>query len=277
LGENIIVQGVEYGEKLRINNLHVSFHPAGHLPGSAQVRVESKGVVWVVSGDFKTEYDNLATPFEPVKCNVFVTESTFGMPVFQWPDQEFVYKEINEWWAKNRANGLTSVIFAYSLGKAQRILKNIDTSVGQVFVHGAVGNMNEAYREAGIFLPETKNVLDKNKSELAGSLIIAPPSAQDSPWMKRFFPYSTGYASGWMAIRGIRRRRAIDRGFVISDHADWNGLLSAIKATGARKIIATHGYTAPFVRYLREIGFDALEEKTEFTSDLSETEENPEF
>lgn len=267
------ITGQKYGETTDINGVKVSFHPAGHVLGSAQVRVEYKGEVWVVSGDYKLTPDATCSPFEPVKCNYFITEATFGLPIYRWPSPKKVFTEIDEWWLRNRENGKASVLFAYSLGKAQRILNGVDRSIGPIFTHGSVERLTQAYRESGIDLPETTYVGNvTNKKEFAGSLIVAPPSAQMSTWMKRFGPQSTGFASGWMMVRGARRQRAVDRGFVLSDHADWPELNTAIRATEADTVYVTHGFSEEVVRWLNETGMNAEPLKTKFVGDSVEEE-----
>ncbi|SMX43752.1 ligase-associated DNA damage response exonuclease [Maliponia aquimaris] len=263
LGE-IAADSIRYGETRQIGGATVSFHPAGHLPGSAQIRVEVGGAVWVVSGDYKTAPDGLCEPFEPVRCHAFITECTFGLPVFAWPSQAEVAAEINAWWAANAAAGRTSLLGAYSLGKAQRLLSLLETQ-GPILTHGAVEATNAVLRAQGYALPATVQVTpDLDLKPLKGALVLAPPSALGSAWARRFGPVSTGFASGWMRLRGIRRRRAMDRGFVISDHADWPGLHQAIAATGAETIYATHGYTDIFARWLRTRGYEARVVPTEF-------------
>lgn len=266
LGAEISLQTVAYEEPQNINGVKISLHPAGHIPGSAQVRLEYKGKVAVVSGDYKTENDGLSTPFEPIKCHEFVSECTFGLPIYKWESQVEIFQQINSWWKANAEEGRNTVLFAYSLGKAQRILQNLDRSIGSVFVHGAVWNTNQALIKNGIELWDVPRVTaELPKSTFQGSLIIAPPSAMGTPWMKRFGPYRTGICSGWMAVRGTRRRRSADRGFVLSDHADWEGLVSAIIGTEAEKVYLTHGNTASFGKFLQEEkGIDAVELKTLF-------------
>lgn len=265
--------GVHYQEPFFINGVKISLHPAGHIVGSAQVRVEFKGEVWVVSGDYKLENDGLSTPFEPVKCQVFITESTFGLPCFQWEPQLLIFNEINSWWQRNRAQGITSVLLGYSLGKTQRLLKGLNPEIGPIFAHGAVWNITEIIRDMHPFLPPMGKVsADVPKQDLLGSMILAPTSAASSPWLNRFYPYRIGYASGWMSLRGIRRRHGADAGFVLSDHADWPGLQQAIQATGAERIIVTHGFTAPFARWLAEQGYDAQEAQTAYGEE-EETEQ----
>ena len=265
---DIQLQTVAYGEIVIRNGVQISLHPAGHVIGSSQVRVEYKGEVWVVSGDYKVEDDGVSTPFEPVKCHSFISECTFGMPVYKWKPQVEIFNDINNWWRSNLEHNLATVIVGYSLGKAQRIIQNLDLSNGKVYTHGVIENTNEALRRNGIVLNPTERITqDTNKEEARRGIIIAPPSSVGSPWMRKFQPYSFGYCSGWMAIRGAKRRRAADRGFVLSDHADWDGLISAIDATGCESVYLTHGYTATFTRYLNEAGFDAHEVHTLYGDD----------
>ncbi|MDC7994808.1 ligase-associated DNA damage response exonuclease [Altibacter sp. HG106] len=274
---DITVTGKAWGETFVINGVTFSLHPAGHIVASSQVRVEYQGEVWVFTGDFKTEDDGLATPYEPVACHTFITECTFGLPAFTWEPQARVFEDINAWWAQNKAEKKTSVLFGYSLGKAQRLLKHLDTSLGTIYTHGAVENMTEVLRE-NYALPDTTRVTRETKKEdLLGNIVVAPPSAHGGTWIRKMVPYETASASGWMTFRGARRRRAIDRGFVLSDHADWEGLIDSIKATGCEKVIATHGYTDIFSRYLREeLGYDARTEKTQYEEEQSESSKTTE-
>ena len=271
---DIRADGIGFGEPRGIGGAQVSFHPAGHVPGSAQIRVEVGGEVWVVSGDYKTEPDRLSEPFAPVPCHTFVTECTFGLPVFNWRPEAEIAGEINAWWQANAAQGRISVLGAYSLGKAQRLLAAVDPEIGPILTHGAVEGTNRVMRAQGLPLPETIPVTAEMKGkDHPGALVIAPPSALGSTWMRRFGPVSTGFASGWMALRGVRRRRAADRGFVMSDHADWAGLNAAIRATGAERVYVTHGYTAIFRRWLAEEGYDAHELETEYEGETLEATE----
>ncbi len=270
LGE-ITLDGIAYGETRQIGEAKVSFHPAGHVPGSAQIRVEVGGEVWVVSGDYKTAPDRLCAAFEPIKCHSFITECTFGLPVFTWPSEDQIAQEINTWWAANAAQGRFSLLGAYSLGKAQRVLSLLDPSIGPILTHGAVENTNAVLRGQGLPLPETIHVTpDLHPKDHPGAMIVAPPGALGSKWARRFRPAATGFASGWMRLRGVRRRRAADRGFVISDHADWPALNEAIKATSAENIYVTHGYTDIFARWLNTQGYNAQVVPTEFTGDTLE-------
>lgn len=254
-----------YGESRRIGGVTVSLHPAGHVRGSAQVRIERGGEVWVVTGDYKVDPDPVAGPFEPVRCDVLISECTFGLPVYRWPDPDAVFADIDAWWAANQDAGRTSVLFGYSLGKAQRLLAGVDPGRGPILVHGAVERMNQAHRDAGVDLPETLHAnAETARAHRGRALVVAPPGAGGSTWIRKFRPVSTAFASGWMRVRGRRRRRAADRGFVLSDHADWDGLLRTIEATGAERVGLTHGKTAPMVRYLREAGLDAWSIPTRF-------------
>jgi putative mRNA 3-end processing factor len=266
LGADINLQTLAYGEALDRHGVRVSLHPAGHVLGSAQVRLEHDGRVWVASGDYKTEADGTCAPFEPVRCDAFITESTFGLPIYRWPTQAALCAEIDAWWRTNAEAGRASVLFCYAFGKAQRILHGVDAGIGPLIVHGAVEPLNAVYRAAGVALPPTLHASDPQVDAqlLRRALVLAPPSAQGTPWMKRFGDFADAFASGWMQLRGTRRRRGVDRGFVMSDHADWPGLQSAIRGTGAERVLVTHGSVAVLVRWLTEQGLDAQAFKTEY-------------
>jgi putative mRNA 3-end processing factor len=259
LGADATIETLGWGVERSLNGVRVSFHPAGHILGSGQIRVEYRGEVWVVTGDYKRHPDPTTTPFEVVPCHTLITESTFGLPVYRWPPSERVEAEIAGWWRSNREAGRTSILFGYALGKAQRLLAGLPPDAGPILVHGAVARLNQAYAAAGVSLPDTLPADVENAKEHAGAaLVVAPPSAGGSSWIRKFRPWSTAFASGWMAIRGTRRRRAGDRGFVVSDHADWDGLLRTVRESGAERVGVTHGSTAPLVRWLREEeGLDA--------------------
>lgn len=255
-----------YGEAFILGDARVSLHSAGHVLGSAQVRIEAGGETWVASGDYKRQADPTCAPFEVVPCDVFITEATFGLPIYRWPETADVVRGIAEWRAECAARGEAAILYCYALGKAQRVLaelRGIDPR--PVWLHGAVDAGVEVYRRAGVAMVETRRVADAGKSgDFAGELVIAPPSAAGSPWIRRFRHAQQGFASGWMRIRGNRRRRNYDRGFVISDHADWPALLRTVRETGARRVIATHGATDALVRALREDGIDAGNFTTRF-------------
>jgi putative mRNA 3-end processing factor len=258
---------IGYGETRQINGVAVSFHPAGHVPGSAQIRVEQGGEVWVVSGDYKVEDDGLSEAFTPVQCHTFISECTFGLPVFRWQPQSQIMHDIAAWWAGNAAAGVTSIIGAYSFGKAQRLIAALP-AIGPILTHGAVEETNALLRTQGYALPDTIRVTPAITAKThPGALIIAPPSALGSVWANRFGPTSEAFASGWMALRGIRRRRSLGTGFAISDHADWPDLNDAIRATGANRVFVTHGYTAPFRHWLEDQGYEAGIVATDYTGD----------
>ncbi len=263
-----LYQAVEWGEAVYLNGVRVSLHPAGHVIGSSQVRVEYQGEVWVVSGDYKTEDDGISGVFEAVKCHVFITESTFGLPIYDWKPQPVIYGAIQDWVGEIHARGKTPVLIAYSLGKAQRLVTALAPVAPEIYVHGAVWNVHQALVNAGVDLPPVHRVLPEMSKELfKGKVVIAPSSAEGSSWMRRFGPSAVGVCSGWMQVRGNVRRRNADAGFAMSDHADWKGLLGAIEATGAEKVFVTHGFQAALSRYLNEKGIEAGEVKTEYGED----------
>jgi putative mRNA 3-end processing factor len=271
VGEGADVEGIEYAEARDMNGVRVSLHPAGHCLGSSQVRLQRDGEVWVVSGDYKTQREPTCEAFEPLRCDTFITECTFGLPVFRWPPHETVMSDLNAWWAENAETGVSSIIFAYALGKAQRVLAGLDPSIGPIFAHGAVRRLVERYREAGVDLPEPRRPEPDAVREANGRcLVLAPPSALTSTWLRRFGELSTGFVSGWMQLRGTRRRRNVDRGFVLSDHVDWDGLHGAIRATGAQHIIVTHGFTDATARFLTENGFETEIFRTRFEGESLE-------
>lgn len=276
LGDNQY-ESVEWNEPVMMNGVKISLHPAGHIIGSSQIRVEYGGEVWVVSGDYKTENDGISGAFEPVRCHTFITESTFGLPIYKWKPQDEIFSDIKKWIAANNAAGKTSVLIAYSLGKAQRLLAPLAETGLPVYLHGAVHNVHEALVNSGFDLPAVQRVIaTTTKAETQGNIVIAPSGADGSSWIKKFSPYQVGVCSGWMQVRGNTRRRNADAGFALSDHADWDGLLQAVKATGAEKVFATHGFQASFSRYLTEQGIEAEEVKTEYGNDEEEIITDPE-
>ena len=265
-------ESIDWREPVYMNGVKVSLHPAGHIIGSAQVRVEYKDEVWVFTGDFKTEDDELSTAFEPVRCNCFITESTFGLPIYKWKPQEVIFNNMKEWIHLNKVAGKASVFIAYSLGKSQRILKPLSETGLPIFAHGAVYNIHQTLLNNGWDLPFVKRITpETTKEELKECIVIAPSGAEGSPWIKRFSPYAVGTCSGWMQVRGNVRRRNADAGFALSDHADWDGLISAVKATGAQKVFATHGFQSAFSRFLNEHGIEAAEVKTNYGNDEEES------
>lgn len=274
LGDDATIEGLPYGANFVHNGVRLSFHPAGHVLGAAQVRIEHRGQVCVVSGDYKTAPDPTCAPFEPLRCHTFVTESTFGLPIYRWRPSAEIFADINAWWRSNQQQNRTSVLFAYSLGKAQRILASIDRSIGPILLHGAIESIVQIFRQAGLDLPPPVRATTENARDTRGqALVLAPPSSENTPWLQKFGEVSTAVASGWMAIRGTRRRRAVDRGFALSDHADWDGLLDSIAATGAERVLVTHGYAATLSRWLNEHGTSAAELPTRFIGETSSTGE----
>lgn len=263
LGPSAVIDTLSYGEQHLINGVTVSFHPAGHILGSAQVRVEHRGEVWVVSGDYKIEPDPTCAEFEHVRCHTFITESTFGLPVYRWPAQQEIFGDINRWWKQCRDSDQVAVVFAYSLGKAQRLIAGVDPSIGAIYCHPSVEELNQEYRASGIHLPKTwlPSQAPARKS-WGGVLLVAPPSMANSAWLATFGSASTAMISGWMLTRATRRSQTFDRGFPLSDHADWPGLLKAIEETQADQILVTHGESGPIIRWLTESGKDARAVKT---------------
>lgn len=277
IGE-VAFEGLRYGEPRRIGDATISLHPAGHVLGSSQIRVEVGGEVWVVSGDYflsaHDESNGTCTAFEPVRCHCFITESTFGLPIYHWQPQQAAFDEINGWWAHAAADGRTCVLYGYSLGKAQRLLDSLDASIGPIGVHPAVDRINAGYVCAGVALPPTVVVnADTPRGAMKGGLVVAPPMVRGSQWLRRLGPDVTdAFASGWMQLRGARRRQGVDRGFVVSDHADWPGLQRAIAATSADRVIVTHGYEAVMVRWLQQNSLQASSFLTEYGDEEVEPE-----
>jgi putative mRNA 3-end processing factor len=263
-GPDAVLESLPYGQPMTIGSVQVSFHPAGHVLGSAQIRIEGEEGVWVVAGDYKRAADPTCTPFEPVRCDTFITESTFGLPIYRWDETSAIMADILAWWNASRDAGKTAVIFCYTVGKAQRLLSELSQLTDTpVYVHGMMTGMIEAYREAGVELPEVRQVIERNpsarerKASLAGALVLAPLSARGTPWMRRLGTHSDAFASGLMRVRGVRRQRAYDKGFVISDHADWPALLQTISETGAARVLATHGHAEPLARFLQSTGLES--------------------
>lgn len=264
LGADIKIESIPYRKEIIINGVSVSFHPAGHVIGSAQIRLEYKGYVVVFTGDYKTQPDFITTPFESVKCNTFITESTFGLPIYNWKKEEVLQEELQNWVKTNQSNNRTSVFLGYSLGKAQRLLSLLE-GYDDIYVHRSIYNTNEAISNSGIKLPDTKLwSADLDKKILQNKIIIAPPAILGSRMLKRLPNPATAICSGWMQIRGNRRWQAVDAGFAVSDHADWNGLIEAVKASEAEQVYVTHGSQAVFSKYLNEIGIKANELITEY-------------
>jgi len=276
VGDEAMIDTLEYGESVTLNNVKISLHPAGHILGSSQVRVECGGRVCVVSGDYKTEPDPTCTAFELVPCHTFVTESTFGLPIYRWPSQAEVTESIHSWWVHNQRAGKCSILLGYALGKCQRALAQLDQDTGPILVHGAVRNMTAAYAQEGIHFPPYRLAGEIGAGfDWSQAIVLAPPSANGTPWLRRFGDDSTAFMSGWMAIRGTRRRRAVDRGFVVSDHVDWPALMDTVAGTGAESVWVTHGYSSVVVQYLREQGLDAHVLETRWEGEQDSNTDDP--
>jgi putative mRNA 3-end processing factor len=274
LGAENNFETIGWNEPVDINGVRVSLHPAGHIIGSSMVRVEYKGEVWLVTGDYKLENDGISGQWEPIPCNTLITECTFGLPIYQWKPQEEIYSDIRSWITENKVSGKNSVLIAYSLGKAQRLLQAVAPLGIPVYVHGAIWNTHQAITEAGVQLPTINRITPETpKTDLKNVIIIAPPGAEGTPWLRKLQPFSLGVCSGWMQVRGNARRRNADRGFVLSDHADWPALLKAVELCGAEKVFTTHGFTASFSRYLNEKGVESNEVKTEYGANDVENSE----
>lgn len=278
LGEHIKTEGLQYNEPIRINGVRISLHPAGHIIGSAQIRLEHKGEVWVVSGDYKLQHDGLSSPFEPIRCHHFITESTFGLPIYHFPDPALIKTETLDWITNNQQQKINSLLIGYSLGKAQRIIQQLREVNMPILAHGAITNMQNRLIQIGKPLIPVSHASAEN-IQLAGGpyIVIMPPSAIGTPWLKKFMPYETAYYSGWMQLRGARRRRNVNRGFILSDHADWNQLNMAIKATQAENIYVTHGYKSIYAKWLRdEFQLNAVEVDTLYDDHLLTGEDSHE-
>lgn len=255
LGPSAEIEAMPYGATKLINGVTLSFHPAGHILGSAQVRVEYRGEVWVVSGDYKTEPDATCAAFEHVRCHTFITECTFGLPIYRWPTQQDIFADINCWWKRCRDDGKPAVLLAYSLGKAQRLIAGVDPAIGPIYCHSTVQQLNEEYRASGIDLPKTwLPTQAPARKDWGGVLIVTPPSTANSTWLSKFRNASVAMVSGWMLTRQTQRSRSIENGFPLSDHADWPGLLNAIAETHAEQILVTHGQAGPLVEWLNRNG-----------------------
>ncbi len=277
LGKKIEVQGASFGEPIRFGGATVSFHPAGHILGSAQVRVEVGGEVWVASGDYKRDPDPSCEPFESVRCDTFITEATFGTPKYRWSKSAEHGRDFFEWWQGNAAEGKNSLLFGYSLGKSQRILAELAPwATRPIWIHESIHDLTECYRAEGRVLAPTR-VLPSEPwgadslfgEELTGDLILAPPSILQGAWREKLNAPRTAFASGWMhgqtKANPYRGGDGYDRGFVLSDHADWDDLNRTIDESGARQVFVMHRENGALIRHLRKRGLDvhpitALEE-----------------
>ena len=265
LGEQNI-HTLDFGKSVTMGEVQVSLHPAGHILGSSQVRVQHGDETWVFTGDFKREPDPTCEPFELVPCDTLICEATFAYPVYAWPSTDEEIQKILSWLEHCRTGGKAAILYAYSLGKSQRVLAGLAGRLEQpVLLHGAIARGVAVYQQAGIKLAASLRVADvPSDTDFSGRLIMAPPSAQDSAWCRRFGQFEQAFASGWMLLRGNRRRRNVQRGFVISDHADWQELIDTIEQSGAQRVIATHGNTDILIPYLQQRGIRAERLRTTF-------------
>ncbi len=264
LGAKMKISSIPYGESLSINGVNFSFHPAGHVIGSAQIRVEHRGEVWVASGDYKLQDDGISSPFEPVKCHCFITESTFGLPIYQWPQQAEVLEQIHDWWRANQAAGKLSIICCYSLGKAQRLVHNLDDHIGPIYDFGPISKTNAVIRQQGVALKETKQLPADLEETSNRGIVISTSAILKSTWLHKLGPFAVASASGWNMTRKPRWGGATSKGFILSDHADWNALNCAVRETGAERVLVTHGFSASYSRWLREQGLDARILETQY-------------
>lgn len=258
LGKKPVIQGVSRGETLRCGDVRVSFHPAGHMLGSAQIRIEHRGEIWVVSGDYKRDPDPTCADFEVVPCHTFITESTFGLPLYRWPESAGVFLEMQNWWRRNQSDGRTSVLYAYSIGKAQRLLAGLQPGPGPFLAHQAILDALPAYRTEGVRLPDVELATETRCHEARGqAILLTPPGPAVPQWLAGDDRFAFGMASGWMLPHHVRRKKAGERGFVLSDHVDWPALLRTVRETGAERLLVTHGFVGPVVRWFREQGMEA--------------------
>ncbi|MDZ4709369.1 MAG: ligase-associated DNA damage response exonuclease [Saprospiraceae bacterium] len=257
LGSFIQIQTVEYAQPVLINQVRFSFHPAGHIPGSAQIRVSYLDEIWVVTGDYKTEVDEICEAYELIPCHTLITETTFALPVYQWKPQKQIIREILEWYNYNLNSGQTTVLLAYALGKSQRLIHHIPADI-PVYTHGSVEQTTEVLRKAGLGLRPTIPVSSRvSKKEIQKGITIAPSSVLNSLWIRSLVNPVTATISGWMALINNRKKQAADHGFTLSDHVDWPSLNEVIKQSGTQKVFATHGYTSLYVDWLCSRGYDA--------------------
>jgi putative mRNA 3-end processing factor len=246
------IQSLPFGQKISMNKVSVSLLPAGHITGSAQVLLESNGRRALVTGDFKRHADPLTHAYEPAPAHLLVMETTFALPIFAWQNCEHLQESLLHWVARNRAEGYTSVILAYALGKAQQVCHYLAPLDVPLLAHGSVRRFQAAFSKLGLRLPALESASEEKAKTNKGAIVVAPPSVQNTSWLDRFRPYRTCFASGWMTIRGNRRRRNVDFGLALSDHADWDGLVSTVNDVQPEIVWTTHGYAETFARFLAE-------------------------
>jgi putative mRNA 3-end processing factor len=260
IGKNISATSFHFGTQFKLGEVTLSFHPAGHILGSAQVRIEHHGHVWVASGDYKRDADPTCEPFETVTCDVFITEATFGTPAYQWNKEADLGQEIFDWWNENAKKNLNSVLFAYSLGKAQRVLGLLAKHAKRaVICHSAATPLNDCYRQQGVHLAPTKCMSEVSLSQkYQGELFLLPQAFLKSSESHILGDnYQTAFASGWMAKSGSRFNSSYDKGFLLSDHADWNDLVRTVQESKAKKVYVQHRGQGALVKHLNHLGIKA--------------------
>lgn len=258
LGVDASIVGIPYRKKMQFGEVSVSFHSAGHILGSAQIRIEQGSKVWVVSGDYKRQYDLTCEPFEVIPCDTFITEATFGHPKYQWDERSNTAQEILDWWDENRAAGRNSLLFAYALGKAQRVLAELATLTDlRALVYGETAALTDCYRAEGVKMIPTERLESFKGETIHGELIVAPHSISSTPWIRKLANPATAFASGWMRTGAFGFGSRYDRGFVLSDHADWPALLKTINETRAKRVYILHNADGPLTRHLRKLGINA--------------------
>ena len=250
IGNNIKVKSYGYDEIFKINGIKISFHPSGHILGSSQIKLEGGNEKWLITGDFKRQRDDTCLNYQEVKTDFLICESTFALPIFNWASTNKIVDEIVDW--VNESPNLTSILFCYSLGKAQRILNELkNKKIKKIYAHRSIKKINDIYIKQGIKLEDIAKI-DKEiaTKDYKGSLLLMPPSQNKANLLNRFGDYQTAFASGWMIIRALKNRSGYDKGFAISDHADWNGLIKTIKSSKAEKVFLDHGNGESLAKYL---------------------------
>jgi putative mRNA 3-end processing factor len=250
----VSIQTLPWGEKITIGEVQVSLHPAGHILGSAQIRIEHRGYVFVVTGDYKSAPDPTAEPWEAISAHAVLSECTFGLPLYRWPNPNKVITEITTWWAACQAHKRIAILLAYSLGKAQRLLASLP-DIGPRYVHPSIAKMTEAYEAQGIRLGSWRPLPPSGTIE-PGALLLLPPQI-DPQRLSAFAPYEIGEASGWLLLRKHRRQPHLHQAFVLSDHADFDQLVECLKATGAETFYFTHGYREAMQSYFAAKGYES--------------------
>ena len=262
-GNNINLKTFDYDKNFFINGINFSLHPSGHILGSSQIKINAGSEVWLITGDLKRQKDKTCRSYKKLKTDFLICESTFALPIFNWESTQKIIDNITKWVFQNEDS--TSILFCYSLGKAQRLLSELITqNLKNIYVHKSINNMNIIYKKLGIELEEAKlfnNDIEINN--IKNSLLLLPPSLNNRNFLKKFNRVQTGFASGWMSIRALKKRSGYDKGFTISDHADWKGLIKTIRESEAKRVFLNHGegeYLANFLRDKEDLNIQQLNE-----------------